>query len=75
MSGFLHLSDFHLVEDETTLTRAFNAKYILKSTVDKILGRKSGDEFYAEVKDHEIPHYQYFFETQKSELDNGEPCR
>ena len=40
MSGFLHLSDFHLVEDETTLTRAFNAKYILKNTVDKILGKK-----------------------------------
>ena len=40
MSGFLHLSDFHLVEDETTLSRAFNAKYILKNTVDKILGKK-----------------------------------
>ena len=40
MSGFLHLSDFHLVEDETTLSRAFNAKYILKNTVDKILSRK-----------------------------------
>ena len=37
MSGFLHLSDFHLVEDETALSRAFNAKYILKNTVDKIL--------------------------------------
>ena len=35
--------------------------------LDKILGRRSGDEFYAEVKDHEIPHYQYFFErTLKS---------
>ena len=40
MSGFLHLSDFHLVEDETTSSRAFNAKYILKNTVDKILGKK-----------------------------------
>ena len=36
MSGFLHLSDFHLVEDETLLSRAFNAKYILKNTIDKI---------------------------------------
>ena len=40
MSGFLHLSDFHLVQDETSLSRAFNAKYILKNTVDKILGKK-----------------------------------
>ena len=40
MSGFLHLSDLHLVEDETTSSRAFNAKYILKNTVDKILGKK-----------------------------------
>ena len=40
MSGFLHLSDFHLVEDETASSRAFNAKYILKNTVDKILGKK-----------------------------------
>ena len=40
MSGFLLLSDFHLVEDETTSSRAFNAKYILKNTVDKILGKK-----------------------------------
>ena len=40
MSGFLHLSDFHLVEDETNLSRAFSAKYILKNTVDKILGKK-----------------------------------
>ena len=40
MSGFLHLSDFHLVEDEITLSRAFNAKYILKNTVDKILDKK-----------------------------------
>ena len=39
MSGFLHLSDFHLVEDETISSRAFNAKYILKNTVDKILGK------------------------------------
>ena len=41
MSGFLHLSDFHLVEDEIALSRAFNAKYILKNTVDKILDKKS----------------------------------
>ena len=40
MSGFLHLSDFHLVEDETTSSRAFNAKFILKNTIDKILGKK-----------------------------------
>ena len=40
MSGFLHLSDFHLVADETASSRAFNAKYILKNTVDKILGKK-----------------------------------
>ena len=40
MSGFLHLSDFHLVEDETASSRAFNAKYILKNTVDKILAKK-----------------------------------
>ena len=40
MSGFLHLSDFHLIEDETASSRAFNAKYILKSTIDKILGKK-----------------------------------
>ena len=40
MSGFLHLSDFHLVEDEIALSRAFNAKYILKNTVDKILDKK-----------------------------------
>ena len=40
MSNFLHLSDFHLVEDKTASSRAFNAKYILKNTVDKILGKK-----------------------------------
>lgn len=40
MSGFLHLSDFHLVEDETALSRAFNGKHILKKTVDKIIDRK-----------------------------------
>ena len=40
MSGFLHLSDFHLVEDETSLSRAFNAKYILKNTIDKIVDKK-----------------------------------
>ena len=40
MSGFLHLSDFHLVEDETLLSRAFNAKYILKNTIDKIVDKK-----------------------------------
>ena len=40
MSAFIHLSDFHLVEDETTLSRAFNAKHILKNTVDKILAKK-----------------------------------
>ena len=40
MSGFLHLSDFHLVEDETSLSRAFNAKYILKNTIDKIIDKK-----------------------------------
>ncbi len=40
MSGFLHLSDFHLVEDETASSRTFNAKYILENTVDKILGKK-----------------------------------
>ena len=40
MSGFLHLSDFHLVEDETALSRAFNGKHILEKTVDKIIDRK-----------------------------------
>ena len=40
MSGFLHLSDFHLVEDETASSRTFNAKYILENTVDKILVKK-----------------------------------
>ena len=40
MSGFLHLSDFHLVEDETALSRAFDAKYILEKTVDKIVDKK-----------------------------------
>ena len=40
MSGFIHLSDFHLVEDETASSRAFNAKYILKNPVDKIFGKK-----------------------------------
>ena len=40
MSGFIHLSDFHLVEDETASSRAFNAKYILKNTVDRILCKK-----------------------------------
>ena len=40
MSGFLHLSDFHLVEDETASSRAFNANYILKNTINKILDKK-----------------------------------
>jgi len=40
MSGFLHLSDFHLVEDESAFSRAFDAKYILEKTVKKIVDKK-----------------------------------